>query len=153
MSLLVFVPLVRYLDSASSSSEAISTHSLRDVPGLLNCTSCILVNWSQFIWLLHSITLFTMCHVDGVSQCCPMSTHIDGQCRAGKMFETCDLNHQAGKRAILLNLPSLSTIRSFRQTLSSTIFDVEREPLNEPTSLESNCSISTFQAGPHIGCQ
>ena len=75
------------------------------------------------------------------------STHIDGQCRVGKMFKTCDSNHQAGKRAVLLNLPSFSTI----MTLSSTIFDVEREPLNEPTSLKSNCSFSTFQAGSHIG--
>ena len=29
-----------------------------------------------------------------------LSTHIDGQHRVGKMFETCDSNHQAGRRAI-----------------------------------------------------
>ena len=38
-----------------------------------------------------------------------LSTHINGQRRVGKMFETCNSNHQARKRAFLLNLPFFST--------------------------------------------
>ena len=69
---LVFTSFFRYLDSMSSlSSEVISTHSLWDVSGLLNCTSCTSVNWSQLTRPHRFITSFTMCHVEGVSRCCP----------------------------------------------------------------------------------
>ena len=68
-----FTSFFRYLDSTSSlSSEAISTHSLWDVSGLLNCTSCTSVNWSQFTGPHRFITSFMMCHVEGVSRCCPI---------------------------------------------------------------------------------
>ena len=33
-----------------------------------------------------------------------LSTHIDGQRRAGKMFETCNLNHQTRKRAFFYSI-------------------------------------------------
>ena len=66
-----FTSFFRYLYSTSSlSSEAISTHSLWDVSGLLNCTSCTSVNWSQPTRPHRFITSFMMCHVEGVSRCC-----------------------------------------------------------------------------------
>ena len=56
-----------------------------------------------------------------------LSTHIDGQRRAGKMFETCDLNHQARKHALLLNLPFYFKLEAL-QTLILTVLDVEGAP-------------------------
>ena len=55
------------------------------------------------------------------------STHIDGQRRAGKMFKTCDSNHQARKRAFLLNLPFYFKLQVL-QTLILTVLDVEGAP-------------------------
>ena len=55
------------------------------------------------------------------------STHIDGQRHVGKMFEACDSNHQAGKRAFLLNLPFYFKLQAL-QTLILTVLDVEGAP-------------------------
>ena len=55
------------------------------------------------------------------------STHIDGQRRAEKMFETCDSNHQARKHAFLLNLPFYFKLQALK-TLILRVLDVEGAP-------------------------
>ena len=56
-----------------------------------------------------------------------LSTHIDGQRCAGKMFKTCNLNHKTGKHAFLLNLPFYFKLETL-QTLILTVLVVERAP-------------------------
>ena len=70
------------------------------------------------------------------------SSHIDGQCRVDKI-------KPSQKMCCFTQFAFFFNYYDFK----FNNFDVEREPLNKPTSLESNCSFSTFQTGPHIGCQ
>ena len=67
------------------------------------------------------------------------------------MFETCNSNHQAEKTRLLLSLPFFFRILSLVDLIFYCSL-AQREPLNEPTSLDRRIFLA-FQAGPHIGRQ
>ena len=141
----------RYLDSTSSlSSEVISTHSLWDVSGLLNCTSHISVNWSRFSRLHHFRHPFS--HEVAMSMVLRdvtlSSTHIDGQRRVGKCL----------KHAIWTTKPEnvpFYSILPFFLNFSPTDFNFNgswcrESPWMSLPLYSSIFLILAFQAGPHL---
>ena len=125
----VFISFFRYLDSTSSlSSEAISTHSLWDLSGLLNYTSCTSVNWSQLTQLHRFITSFAMCHIEGVSQCCSIVYPHRWSASCGKNVRNMPFKPPSQKMCLfLLNLPFYLKLQAL-QTLILTVLEVEGAP-------------------------
>ena len=66
------------------------------------------------------------------------------------MFKTCDSNHQAGKHALLLNLPFYFKLEAL-QTLILTVLDVEGAPEQAYPSRVWFFDLSFFRLGPTLG--
>ena len=143
-----FTSFFRYLDSMSSlCSEVISTHSLWDVSGLLNCTSCTSVNWSQLTQLHRSLTLVTMCHVNGVSWCCPIVYPHRWSASCGKNVRNMQFEPPSWKTCLFTQFALLF------QTLSLADFDFSSSWCRESPWTSLPLWSSVFQAGSHIGHQ
>ena len=96
-------------------SEAISLHSLLGCNWTSGHHQLTSVDWSQF-GRRHLITtsVYDVATSMVLYDVATSSTHIDGQRRAGKMFKTCNSNHQAEKTRLLLSLPLFSSFKSTR---------------------------------------